>query len=150
MDGTPTIRPQRNMDRKFAAQLIETAMAWLEGMRTNLEAGSELPRIDIDTLVAMSSVEETEEEKRAAKLELLKRFRPVPMSDLQTRQQAAIRAESQILSSALLGICPQSPERDKALEKVEEAMFWAFEAIARRSLPVSKYRPLKVGESRRG
>jgi hypothetical protein len=138
------------MEKQFAQQLIATTKAWLATLEAAVEAGEKLPKLDVDTLIAMNSVDEPEEEVRAAKVELLRRYRPVNMSDMQTVKHQGIRAECQILANSILGICPKSPERDRAMEKVEEAMFWANEAIARRSPPISTYRPLKVGETRRG
>ena len=67
-----------------------------------------------------------------SKAEQVKRaFKHCPLNDLQTVVSSEIRVNGQCFSEMLVENCPTSPELSLALDKIEEAVFWASAAIAR-------------------
>ena len=53
-----------------------------------------------------------------------------PKAD-QEQRYAGIRANAKHMAEYIDGYCPQSKEKDIALERLQEAMFWANASIAR-------------------
>lgn len=54
-----------------------------------------------------------------------------PPKEGQTEKYITIRNEAKLLAHVIDGICPNSREKDIAITKLEEAVFWANAAIAR-------------------
>ncbi len=54
-----------------------------------------------------------------------------PSSILIANAHGAVRKELRSMATELTDLCPESPELNMALTKLEEAMFWANAAIAR-------------------
>lgn len=63
--------------------------------------------------------------------DLEKRFTYHPPKNDQPFRYGALRGEGKALAEQILDKCPDSREREMALTKVEEAIFWANAAIAR-------------------
>lgn len=60
------------------------------------------------------------------------RFKHHPPKDGKVVQRhEQIRSSAKTFALEVFRLCPESPEAEKALEKAEEALFWANAAIAR-------------------
>lgn len=66
--------------------------------------------------------------------DLARRFTYHPPKVDQPERYECIRAEALGLAITLCELCPASRERDRALERIEEAVMLANEAIARTEL----------------
>ena len=49
----------------------------------------------------------------------------------QPLKYAAVRGQCLELAQLIVALCPESEERNKALERLNETMFWANAAVAR-------------------
>ena len=65
--------------------------------------------------------------------ELTTRFTFHPAVDGQGEKYDSIRANAGALASFIVSITPESREQSLAITAIEEAVFWANAAIARRS-----------------
>jgi hypothetical protein len=54
-----------------------------------------------------------------------------PPKDGQPIRYEAIRREGREFALTVVDLCPDSPEKDEAIKKIQEAVFWANAAIAR-------------------
>ena len=66
-------------------------------------------------------------------LELSKRFTYHPPNAVQAEVYQQLRKEAALLAGSIRNCTPESREQSLAITKVEEAVFWANAAIARRS-----------------
>jgi hypothetical protein len=65
------------------------------------------------------------------KQELDRIFTYHPPRDGQQRVYEAIRNMAREFAEEILGMCPDCAERDRAIERIEEAVMWANAGIAR-------------------
>lgn len=60
-----------------------------------------------------------------------RRFAYRPSKEGQAGKYEAIRGKAKELARTINDLCPDGREKDKALARVEEAMFWANAGVAR-------------------
>jgi hypothetical protein len=65
-------------------------------------------------------------------LELSKRFTYHPPKGNQSEMYQQLRKEAALLAASIRNITPECREQSLAITKIEEAIFWANAAIARR------------------
>lgn len=65
--------------------------------------------------------------------ELRHRFTHHPPSSEQVKTYQRIRQDALSLAENITALCPDSQERATAIQKIEEAVFWANASVARRS-----------------
>ena len=84
---------------------------------------------ELDKLLAEANTESGRSEMKKDDLDTRFGFR-MPRNG-QTRKYTEIRGEAKLLAVTICDLCPKSDERDAAITKIDEAMFWANAAIAR-------------------
>lgn len=122
----------RSAHDRYGDGHIKTGRAWDLMRRASLAAAEALNDLEVPGAVGDArQQEEKTMHKRPVFKDLTNRFTyHAPRGD-QADRYRLIRSSALEFSETLVGLAPESRELDLAVQKVEEAVFWANAAIAR-------------------